>query len=273
MVSPPRHLPFQSWNPVTGCTKISPGCDRCYAERISLRLQSIGAPKYERGFSLTLHEGVMDKPFTWKTPRLVFVNSMSDLLHRDVPTDFIHRVFAVMNKAWWHEFMIITKRPGRLAALSPKLPWPRNLMVGATVENAAYGFRIAQLRATGAAIKFVTLSPLVGPPPPMDLQGMDWVSAGGENGKGFRALNPAWVRAAHRQCVEQDVPFYFMGWGGEKREPVEDAPAVTERRRRAVDRVMARRGPGVEQLLLPLELPKAKHQGWQAWEAGGRSVS
>ncbi len=206
-----------TWNPVTGCTKISPGCKNCYAERMALRLQAMGQPNYANGFHLTLHENVLEKPLHWKKPRAVFVNSMSDLFHKDVPLDFILRVFDVMQRAHWHTYQLLTKRSARLAELSPELPWQPHIWMGVSVENADYTFRIEHLRQTGAHLKFLSLEPLLGPLPNLDLRDIHWVIVGGESGPRARPIRAAWVREIRDQCVAAGVPFFFKQWGGTRR--------------------------------------------------------
>ena len=203
-----------TWNPVTGCTKISAGCAHCYAERMARRLKAMGQPNYARGFELALHEHALDLPLRWKKPQTIFVNSMSDLFHEDVPTEFIQRVFDVMNRADWHLYQALTKRSDRLLDLSPLLPWAQNIWMGVTVESADYLQRIDDLRRTGAAVKFLSLEPLLGPPPDLDLEGIDWVIVGGESGPGARPMSPSWVDDIRRQCKSARVPFFFKQWGG-----------------------------------------------------------
>ena len=203
-----------TWNPVTGCTKVSPGCRNCYAERMARRLRAMGQPNYAAGFKLAVHEHALDLPLAWKTPQTVFVNSMSDLFHHDVPTDFILRAFAVMNRANWHQFQILTKRSGRLLRLDTQLPWTQHIWMGVSVENADYIHRIDHLRQTGAAVKFLSLEPLLGPLPCLDLTGIDWVIVGGESGPGARAMDEQWVTTIRDQCVVGNVPFFFKQWGG-----------------------------------------------------------
>jgi protein gp37 len=168
-----------TWNPLTGCTKISPGCKNCYAERMALRLQAMGQANYVNGFKLTMHEHALALPLGWKKPQMIFVNSMSDLFHGDVPDEFIQRVFAVMRLASWHTFQVLTKRSRRLAELAPHLDWPANVWMGVSVENDNYSFRIDHLREAGACVKFLSLEPLLGPLPHLDLRGIDWVIVGG----------------------------------------------------------------------------------------------
>jgi protein gp37 len=203
-----------TWNPLTGCTKISPGCKHCYAERMSLRLQAMGQANYANGFDLTLHEHMLEVPLRWKKPRLVFVNSMSDLFHKDAPEEFIQRVFNVMRRASWHVFQVLTKRADRLARLSPGIEWPDNVWMGVSVERADYSFRIDQLRQTGAKTRFLSLEPLLGPLPRLNLKGVDWVIVGGESGPGARPVQEQWVKDIRDQCLKAEVPFFFKQWGG-----------------------------------------------------------
>ena len=203
-----------TWNPLTGCTKISPGCTHCYAERMSLRLQAMGQPNYANGFKLTLHEQALDLPLRWKKPQMIFVNSMSDLFHKRVPFAFIERAFDVMGRATWHRFQVLTKRSDRLLELSARLPWPPNVWMGVSVENQDYAFRIAHLRSTAARTKFLSLEPLLGPLLDLDLDGMDWVIVGGESGPGSRPMDPTWVIDIRDQCRSAGVPFFFKQWGG-----------------------------------------------------------
>jgi protein gp37 len=203
-----------TWNPLTGCTKISPGCKHCYAERMAKRLQAMGQPNYVNGFKLTMHEHVLEKPLEWKTPQVIFVNSMSDLFHKDVPLEFIQRVFDTMKRAHWHQFQVLTKRSERLAELSPYLEWTDNIWMGVSVENEKYTFRIDDLRKTGAKIKFLSVEPLIGPISTMNLKGINWVIVGGESGPGARPLEREWVVSIRDQCLKAKVPFFFKQWGG-----------------------------------------------------------
>ena len=203
-----------SWNPVTGCTKASPGCKHCYAERMARRLQAMGNPNYENGFELTMHPHMLRVPFSWKKPRTVFVNSMSDLFHPQVPEDFVHEVFAVMRRASWHQFQVLTKRSERLLELDSGLPWPSNVWMGVSVENQDYVHRIDHLRLTGARVKFLSLEPLLGPLSSLDLTDIDWVIVGGESGPKARPLREEWVVEIRDQCLDEDVPFFFKQWGG-----------------------------------------------------------
>lgn len=203
-----------TWNPVTGCTKVSPGCKHCYAERMAYRLQSMGQPNYAHGFQLTLHEHMVERPLTWKKPMLIFVNSMSDLFHADVPVDFIQRLLDVMRRASWHRFQVLTKRSQRLLELDALLDWPPNVWMGVSVENETYRYRIEHLRYTRAYVKFLSLEPLLGPLPALNLNGIDWVIVGGESGPGARPMSGEWVVNIRQQCLQAGVPFFFKQWGG-----------------------------------------------------------
>lgn len=203
-----------TWNPLTGCDKISPGCDHCYAERLSLRLKAMGQRKYADGFQLTIHEQVLNDPLSWKKPQRIFVNSMSDLFHRDVPESFILQVFDVMRRASWHQFQVLTKRSQRLATMSPLIAWPENTWMGVSVESENYAFRIDHLRQTGATVKFLSIEPLLGPLSHLDLRKIDWVIVGGESGPGARPLKEEWVTEIRDQCLAAGVPFFFKQWGG-----------------------------------------------------------
>jgi protein gp37 len=206
-----------TWNPLTGCTKISPGCKHCYAERMAKRLQAMGQPNYAGGFSLALHEHMLDIPLRWKKPRRIFVNSMSDLFQAGVPLSFIRSVFAVMQQAGQHEFQVLTKRSDRLLELSKKLRWTPNIWMGVSVENQKYAPRIDDLRATDAHIKFLSLEPLLGPLSNLDLSGIDWVIVGGESGPKARPMDHAWVADIRDQCIEAGVAFFFKQWGGKRK--------------------------------------------------------
>lgn len=203
-----------TWNPLTGCTKISQGCKHCYAERMAKRLQGMGNPSYANGFRLTLHERLLELPLSWKRPRTIFVNSMSDLFHEDVPLEFIQRVFSTMCAASQHRFQVLTKRPERAAELSPFLPWPENVWMGTTVEMQRYAGRIDALRETAAAIRFLSLEPLLGPLTDLDLRHIDWAIVGGESGPGARPMDPSWVTSIRDQCRAANVAFFFKQWGG-----------------------------------------------------------
>ncbi len=203
-----------TWNPLTGCTKVSPGCKNCYAERLALRLQSMGQPNYVNGFTLTIHEHALRLTLQWKKPQTIFVNSMSDIFHEKVPIEFIQQVFEVMRRADWHRFQILTKRSDRLLALSPQLPWAPHIWMGVSVESDDYAFRIDHLRRTQARIKFLSLEPLLGPLQHLNLKGIDWVIVGGESGPGARPMAQSWVIDIRNQCRKAGVPFFFKQWGG-----------------------------------------------------------
>ena len=203
-----------TWNPVTGCTKVSPGCKHCYAERIALRLQAMGQANYVNGFSLSLHEGAVELPLRWKTPQTIFVNSMSDLFHADVPLEFIQRLFDVMRQAHWHRFQILTKRAERLRDVALQLDLAPNIWMGVSVETNDYLYRVEHLRAAPAAIRFLSLEPLLGPLPDIQLDGIHWVITGGESGPGARQVQAAWVTDIRDRCLSAHVPFFFKQWGG-----------------------------------------------------------
>lgn len=203
-----------TWNPLTGCDKISPGCKHCYAERMATRLEAMGQPNYANGFELTLHEHMLEVPLHWRKPRTIFVNSMSDLFHHKVPEAYIQRVFDVMRRAHWHRFQMLTKRAERLHELSGALPWPDNVWMGVSVESAKYASRIEHLRSTPAKLRFLSLEPLLGPLPQLDLTGIHWVIVGGESGPGARPMEADWARDLRDQCVAARVPFFFKQWGG-----------------------------------------------------------
>ena len=206
-----------TWNPVTGCTKVSPGCKHCYAERMAERLQAMGQANYARGFSVTLQPHMLDLPLRWKKPQAVFVNSMSDLFHEDVPLGYIQQVFDVMRRAHWHRFQVLTKRSLRLAELGQELEWPPNIWMGVSVETDLYRSRIDDLRRTGAHLKFVSLEPLLGPLQDLELDGIGWVIVGGESGPRARPMRPEWVTDIRDQCSQAQVPFFFKQWGGQNK--------------------------------------------------------
>lgn len=203
-----------SWNPVTGCTKVSAGCKNCYAERMAKRLRAMGQPNYKNGFELTMHPRMLETPLRWKRPQMVFVNSMSDLFHRDVPLSFIRKVFEVMRTASQHCFQVLTKRSERLLELSPKLDWPDNVWMGVSVEDIDNTFRIDHLRQTDAVVKFLSCEPLLGPLPRLNIKDIDWVIVGGESGPGARPMRKEWVLDIREQCLKAQVPFFFKQWGG-----------------------------------------------------------
>ncbi len=206
-----------TWNPVTSCTKISPGCRNCYAERMAKRLKAMGQPNYARGFEPSVHEQSLSLPLRWKKPRIIFVNSMSDLFHERIPFDFIEAVFAMMRAAHWHTFQVLTKRSERLWELSNRLPWPKNVWMGVSVESQEYSWRVDHLRETRAFIKFLSLEPLLGPIPDLDLDGIGWVVVGGESGPHARPVNAVRVREIRDQCLASGVPFFFKQWGGKRK--------------------------------------------------------
>jgi protein gp37 len=203
-----------TWNPVTGCTKVSPGCAHCYAERMSKRLEGMGQWNYRNGFELTLQPHMLEVPLRWRKPQVIFVNSMSDLFHKDVSDSYIQRVFDVMRRADWHTFQILTKRAERLRELDREIDWPQNVWMGVSVESVKYTSRIDHLRGTHAALKFLSLEPLLGPLPSLNLIGIDWVIVGGESGPGARPVAPSWVRDIRAQCRRAKVAFFFKQWGG-----------------------------------------------------------
>ncbi|MGH8770011.1 MAG: DUF5131 family protein [Burkholderiales bacterium] len=197
-----------------GLQKISSGCAHCYAERMARRLQAMGHPSYRHGFKLTLQEQTLEAPLHWKKPKTIFVNSMSDLFHKDIPTEYILRVFDVMRLADWHCFQVLTKRSDRLRELSSKLPWKPHIWMGVSVENQRYISRIDHLRESHADIKFLSLEPLLGPLNHLNLKNIDWVIVGGESGPGARAMQKSWVLDIREQCEQANVAFFFKQWGG-----------------------------------------------------------
>jgi protein gp37 len=203
-----------TWNPVTGCTKVSPGCKFCYAERMAGRLQAMGQQRYRNGFRSTLHPDLVEAPLRWSVPRVIFVNSMSDLFHEDVPEDFIGAVFETIKRADWHVFQILTKRSERLRALSGQLSWPRNLWMGVSVESRDYVHRVRDLQRVPAHVRFLSMEPLLGPVARVPLSGIHWVIVGGESGPGARPMDPEWARAIRDRCRARGVPFFFKQWGG-----------------------------------------------------------
>lgn len=206
-----------TWNPLTGCTKVSPGCKHCYAERMAKRLQAMGLEKYHNGFKLTLHPAVLEDPLHWEKPQLIFVNSMSDLFHESAPLDFIQQIFAVMRRAHWHTFQILTKRAEHLLELDSLIDWPPNVWMGVSVEASDYIYRVHLLRQTHAAVKFLSCEPLLGPLPNLPLEGIDWVIVGGESGPRARTMDSSWVREIRDQCQRVRVPFFFKQWGGTRK--------------------------------------------------------
>lgn len=206
-----------TWNPLTGCNKVSPGCKHCYAERMAKRLQAMGLEKYRNGFRLTLHPEVLEAPLSWTKPQMIFVNSMSDLFHEDVPLDFIHSIFDVMHRAHWHTFQILTKRAERLVELDPRLQWPENVWMGVSVERSDYAYRAVLLSQTHARVRFLSCEPLLGAIPELPLAGIHWVIVGGESGPGARPMSREWVTGIRDQCQRVGVPFFFKQWGGTRK--------------------------------------------------------
>ena len=203
-----------TWNPVTGCSKVSPGCKFCYAERLSRRLQAMGQSNYRDGFRLTLQPQMLEHPLHWRKPRRVFVNSMSDLFHEAVPPGYIQQVFDVMGRANWHQYQVLTKRSERLLLLDRALDWRPQIWMGVSIENQDYLYRADDLRKTKAHVKFLSIEPLLGPLNRLSLRGIDWVIVGGESGPGARKLDPEWVREIRDRCVSARVSFFFKQWGG-----------------------------------------------------------
>lgn len=203
-----------TWNPVTGCSKTSPGCRNCYAERMARRLKAMGQRRYKNEFKVTLQPDLVELPLRWKKPRMVFVNSMSDLFHKEVPTEFIKRVFDTMKSASRHTFQVLTKRSVRLARLAPKLPWPANVWMGVSVETPRYYSRIEDLGTVPASVRFLSLEPMLKDLPDLPLENADWVIVGGESGPGARPMSLDWVRNVRDQCQIAEVPFFFKQIGG-----------------------------------------------------------
>ena len=203
-----------SWNPVTGCTKVSDGCKNCYAERMAKRLKAMGQPNYQNGFKVTCHPHTLTLPLKWKKPRTIFVNSMSDLFHEEIPLAFLDEIFFTMNEARWHTFQILTKRAEYMARIASRFNWTPNIWMGVTVESAKYIDRIDLLRSVPAAVRFLSLEPLLGPIRDLNLEGIDWVIVGGESGPGARPMQKEWVLEIRDRCLDAGVPFFFKQWGG-----------------------------------------------------------
>lgn len=203
-----------TWNPVTGCSEVSPGCAHCYAKVFAERWRGIPGHHYEQGFDLRLWPERLEQPLTWRRPRVVFVNSMSDLFHEGIPDDYIAQVFDVMVRAEHHTFQILTKREERLSALAPDLPWPVNVWMGVTIENRRFVHRADHLRHVPAAVRFISAEPLLGPLERLDLTGIDWLIGGGESGPRHRIVREEWLTALRDQCLDEDVAFFFKQWGG-----------------------------------------------------------
>jgi len=202
-----------TWNPITGCTKVSPGCKHCYAERLAVRLHATGNPRYRNIFKLTLHPDLINEPLRWRKPRMIFTCSMADLFHEEVPLSFLRRVFNTMCQAHWHTFQVLTKRAQRLAEVAPELPWPPNIWIGTSIERQDYVWRSDYLKTVPAQVRFLSCEPLLGPLD-LDLTSIHWVIAGGESGPGARPMQSEWVRSIRDQCVAAQVPFFFKQWGG-----------------------------------------------------------
>ncbi len=203
-----------TWNPVTGCTAISAGCDHCYAELLSYRLQKMGVAKYQHGFEVTLHPEALTQPLRWKAPRRVFVNSMSDLFHARVPREYVVQIWDVMRQCPQHTFQVLTKRPERMARFTADYPAPPNVWLGTSVEDARVMQRVDRLRECAAAVRFLSCEPLIGPLDGLDLTNIQWVIVGGESGAHHRPIDPEWVRVIHGYCFRASVPFFFKQWGG-----------------------------------------------------------
>jgi protein gp37 len=203
-----------TWNPLTGCSKVSPGCKNCYAEKMAKRLQAMNSANYTNGFKLTCHPHSLDIPFSWKKSRMVFVNSMSDLFHEDVPDQFIKKVFNVMNIASQNQYQVLTKRSENLLRADRFLRWNHNIWMGVSVENAEYVYRIDHLKQTNAMVKFISFEPLIDDVGEINLNGIDWVIVGGESGSGARPIEKDWVMNIQQQCIKKNIAFFFKQWGG-----------------------------------------------------------
>jgi protein gp37 len=203
-----------TWNPVTGCTKVSPGCKHCYAEVMARRLVAMGSMRYLDGFQVKLQYDLVELPMRWKSPRTVFVNSMSDLFHPDVPVDFIRSVFDTMRECPRHQFQVLTKRAERLVELAPHLEWSPNIWMGVSIENQKYAYRSRLLASVPATIRFLSIEPMLGPIHDLPLQGIHWAIVGGESGHKARVMERSWVQEVFRQCRTAEVPFFFKQWGG-----------------------------------------------------------
>lgn len=234
-----------TWNPIRGCTKVSPGCKHCYAETFAERFRGVPGHPFEQGFDLRLVPNALELPLRWKTGRLIFVNSMSDLFHEDVPESYIERVFAMMERASQHQFQVLTKRAERLQAFTSTHSVPRNAWMGVSVENDEYCWRIALLREVPAAVRFLSLEPLLGPVGTLDLRGIHWVIVGGESGPGAREMQAEWVRDIRRQCDSAGVAFFFKQWGGVQK----------SRNGRTLDRRTFNGMPRAAQRITPDEVP------------------
>jgi len=203
-----------SWNPITGCTKISDGCLNCYAEKMAFRLKAMGVKGYENGFEITLQYHQLEKPLKLKKPQMIFVNSMSDIFHEDVPDDYILKIFEIMNQASWNIFQVLTKRQERLKKLKNKINWTNNIWLGTTIESNKYIIRTKYINDTDAKIKFISFEPLIDSVKDVDLNGIDWVIVGGESGSGARIIKKEWIYEIKDKCEELNIPFFFRQWGG-----------------------------------------------------------
>ncbi len=206
-----------TWNPITGCTKYTDGCANCYAEKMAIRLKNMGLKKYQNAFKLTLHPENIEDPLSIKKPQTIFVCSMSDIFHKDVPDEFILKLFEVMNKAYWHTFQVLTKRTERILKLNDKINWTKNIWLGTTVENQTVSYRIDLLSQSDAYIKFLSIEPLLGEIKDMNLSKIDWVIVGGESGPKSREIKEEWVLDIQKQCKLHKVPFFFKQWGGKNK--------------------------------------------------------
>ena len=203
-----------SWNPITGCSKISDGCLNCYAEKMALRLKAMGTKGYENGFEVTLQYHQLQKPLKMKKSQMIFVNSMSDIFHENVPDEYILKIFDTMNKARWHTFQVLTKRPKRLEKLKDRINWTKNIWLGATIESNKYIDRVKYIKNTNAKIKFISFEPLIDSVKDIDLDGIDWAIVGGESGSGARIIKKEWIYEIKNRCEELNIPFFFKQWGG-----------------------------------------------------------
>jgi protein gp37 len=206
-----------TWNPITGCTKISEGCVNCYADRMARRLKAMGSPLYSKEFEPTFHQEVLEKPLSWKKSKMIFVNSMSDTFHESINLSDIKKIFNIMNKARWHTFQVLTKRSDRLLKIANKLNWTPNIWLGVTIESAKYRYRLEDLRRTPAQTKFLSLEPLLSNIPGLNLKAINWVIVGGESGPNSRVMKKEWVIPIREKCKHKNVPFFFKQWGGKNK--------------------------------------------------------
>lgn len=204
----------RTWNPITGCTPISDGCQNCYAIKMARRLKAMGNARYRNGFQVTIHQDLFDQPLRWKKPSMIFVNSMGDMFHENIPLEYIQRIFKTMTKANQHVFQVLTKRSSRMLELAPRLPWSDNIWLGVTVESGKYLYRVENLKKTPAKTKFLSIEPMIGPVNNLVLDGIDWVIVGGESGHHARIIKKEWAISIRDTCTANDVPFFFKQWGG-----------------------------------------------------------